>query len=150
MKITGRATVYGISGAIAYTGVASPSAQLLASVGFGKDTEFKDALIHPDTGERIGGAYARENIAGDIEFIPVAVTGGSNTIANARLALKMPDLPFKVTLSAFEHADLNGDYMCEGPMRIDLAAGTRARVTMRIVKYTAAGSDATTLTTVIA
>ena len=149
MKITGKAHVSGLNGEIAYTGVASPSDQLLSSAGFSKDCELKEPLIHPGTGERIGGAYARENISGDIEFIPVADATG-NPLANAKAALDLPDLPFKVTLSGFDHADLNGDYMCEGPCQITFAAGGGpARVRLPLVRYTASGSDATTLTTVI-
>lgn len=147
MKITGKAHVFGLRGEVAYTGVASPSDQLLASARFSKDCEVKERLLNPDTGEPIGGAYARENISGDIEFIPVADATG-NTITNAKLALDMPDLPFKVTLSSFDHADINGDYICEGPMDITFAPDGKARVTMRLVRFTASGSDATTLTTV--
>jgi hypothetical protein len=149
MKITGKAHVSGLNGEIAYTGVASPSDQLLSSAGFTKDCEFKEPLIHPGTGERLGGAYAREHIAGDIEFIPVA-DATANTLANAKLALDLPDIPFKVTLSGFDHTDLNGDYMCEGPCGITFAPeGGKCRVRMPLVKYTASGSEATTLTTVI-
>lgn len=150
MKLTGKAHVSGLNGEIAYTGVAAPSDQLLSSAGFTKDCEFKEPLNHPGTGERLGGAYAREHIAGDIEFIPVATAAG-NTIANARLALDLPDLPFAVTLIDFDHADLNGVYMCEGPCQITFAPeGGKARVRMPLIKYTAAGSDAAILTTVIA
>jgi hypothetical protein len=150
MNLTGIAHVSGLNGEIAYTGVAAPSDQLLASAGFTKDCEFKEALNHPGTGERIGGAYAREHIAGDIEFIPVATAAG-NTIANAKLALKMPTLPFLVTLSGFDHADLNGEYMCEGPVGITFAPeGGKARVRLPLIRYTAAGSTAAILTTVIA
>lgn len=147
-KLTGKARVHGLNGDIAYDGVATPSDALLQSAGFGKDAAFKDELDHPSTGERIGGAYAKENIAGDIEFIPVADATG-NTIANARLGLHMPDIPFKVTLSSFDHNHLNGDYMCDGGLRIQLGANGNCRITMPIIRYTAAGSDATTLTTVI-
>ena len=147
MKITGKAHVKGLRGDIAYTGVATPSNQLLQSVGFTKDMEQKDRLLDPDTSEPIGGGYSREHISGDIEFIPVADAAG-NTIANARLALELPDLPFVVTLSGFDHADLNGTYMCEGPIGVRFAAGEIARVTMKLIRYTANGSDATTLTTV--
>jgi hypothetical protein len=147
-KITGKARVHGLRGNIAYTGVATPSNQLLQSAGFTKDAGYKDRLLNPDTGEPIGGAYAQENIAGDIEFIPVADAGG-NTLANARAALALPALPFLVTLSGFDHASLNGSYMCEGPIRTQFTPNDNCRVTLPLVKFLATGSDAATLTTVV-
>lgn len=140
--ITGRAHVHGLRGAITYTGIATNAAGLLQSAAFAKSARVQDSLYDPDSTEEIGKARGGIRIAGEIDFIPVADAAG-NTISNAKLALKMPDPPFMVTLTSFDHADLNEKYICDGPVRVAFTPDGKARVTMPIYRNTA-GDNSTT------
>ena len=142
MTQTGRAAVYGLNGAVAYSGVASPSAQLLQSAEL--SDEFDKAELKDSTGEIIGLARTNHRRTFTIDFIPVAVPGvgnATNTLASARGALKVPAPLAQVITSGFDHEDYNGNWVYNGGGKIRFSGEGYCKMTLPLIQF---DSDITT------
>jgi hypothetical protein len=146
--LTGRAAVFGLDGALTFTGIASDASHLLSSAQYTDDAEVKQDLIDPSTGECIGKVFGRKAKTCTIDVIPVS-DGAPNTLANAAAAAVMPAIPCKVTLSAFKAAELNADWLYEGGGSISLTPDGYAKLTLPLKKYADSSSTATILTTAV-
>lgn len=143
----GKAAVFGLDGALTYTGIAATCDALQTSVSYNDDSEVKQDLIDPSTGECIGKVFGRKFKTCTIEFIPVSKT--THTLANAAGAAIMPAIPCKVTLSSFKSADLNGDWLYEGGGSASFTPDGYAKLTLPLKKYADSSSTATILTSAI-
>jgi len=99
--LTGRATISGFAGGVAFTGsgtLFNESYDVGASV---PTTELRDGL-----NKLVGLQFAEGELTMQLNFTPVAASG-TNTIANAKLSLVAPANGAIVTLSGFDLDGLN-------------------------------------------
>ena len=134
MTLTGRAAVFGVNGAIAYTGVAAPSAQVLQSAEL--TDNFDLAELKSQVGEIIGLAKTNHRREFKIDFVPSSDgTSGNNTLANARLSLKLPTPLSQVVTSGFDHADYNGNWTYIGGGTISVSGEGYCKMTLPLRQY---------------
>lgn len=144
MAVTGRATIYGgTSGTITHTGAAiNVSVASYSDSDEAQVTENKDA-----NGELIGFHTMDKRRRCTIEFYPNAAT-----LADAKAALKWPEIPSKVTLSGFldtspASLDIDGDWIYTGGASRTLSEG-QARYTLPLFKAKTSSYTATQLVAV--
>lgn len=113
-QLTGKATVYGVKGTLTFTGLASTAAQIMQSA---ESTEEADITELRDGENQLKGLVVtnrRDTIT--IEFFPTT-TATPGTVADAKGALELPEIPATVTLAGFDEAesnDLNGSWVYLG------------------------------------
>lgn len=130
MPVTGRATIYGgTTGTITHTGAA-----INVSVASYSDSDEAQVTENTDGVGELNGFYTKDKRRRcTIEFYPNAAT-----IADAKAALKYPEIPSKVTLSGFldtspASLDIDGDWIYSGGASRVLS-GEQARYTIPLFK----------------
>ncbi len=131
MSMTGRASVFTISGDVQYSGLAVAADQNVSEFSDSHEanlSENKNGL-----GELIGFHVADKRLKATITFYP-----DSNSVDGAKAALKYPDVLVKVTLSNFPDTAtpsllINGDWIYKGGASRSFSEG-QARFTLPIEK----------------
>ena len=140
--LKGKAAVFGLNGDLAYTGVATPSNQLLSGAEVTHNYA-KAELVDPATNEVVGEALSREVLEVSIDFTPVADPAG-NTLTNARAALKLPAMNAVVALTAFDDSDYNHTFNYVGGGRISFSPDGYCKMTLPLRRYVAGGDTLVT------
>ncbi len=137
----GRACVYGIDGTIAYTGRALVTGGATAALASPQTDMQSVSLTHdfdttelPDqSGETIGKAARNSRTTIAIDLFILAPTG-TNTDAEAKAAIKLPDPLAIVALASFGNTSFDGDWNYAGPGSVNLAADGYARVSLTLTR----------------
>lgn len=151
MQQYGKASVYGVDGAIAYGGTAIAAViQDCESSMPAEIDEFRNGL-----NQLLGFNVSGKQLVVDLTIVPT--TGATNTEAAALQALQFPAEIAKITLSGMKATDpdvvlLNGDYIyrADNPARRTVVRGQAAmRMTISRPLDLASGVTVTTLTTAV-
>lgn len=141
MTLTGKASIAGINGTVAWTGVASLAAgnHLLQSAKMQDQFDLNE--LRDQVGEPAGLAKTNHRQEITIDFVPVAVSG-TNTIANAKVGLQLPPPLAQVTLASFDEPagatgfnTINGVWAYVGGGEIGLTNEGYAKMTLPLRRY---------------
>lgn len=134
-------------GTISWSGLSATCELLITSMEVTHDHAIKQDLINPTTGEVIGAANGREMYSCRVSALAVSKT--THTVANAAAALVSPGARVKVTIASDRNSEANGEWIYDGGYTASETSDGFATVSLNLVRYTATGSDATTLTTAV-
>ena len=139
--IIGKAIVWGISGTMAYTGMATTSNEP-QSVEYTE--EYQKHLSKTKLGETIGAYYFDKQESLTIDFYPCA-DAGSNAIATAEAAVVLPAVGSKVTIASMKGSVLNDTtWIYEGGGKISEGNDHEVKMTLPLRQYSTDISTATT------
>jgi len=136
-KLTGRARVHGLAGALTYTSFPANAFWMPQGATLTHDFEAKGELDDPVTGEPIGLALGREVRTLSIEIIFTSDADGPHTAANAALGMPLPTTPCKVTLSGFADTNMNGFAVYKGGATKTVSPDGDAKMTLPLIIYAA-------------
>lgn len=150
----GTAGVSGAYATLSWTGLDTNCQVLVTSIEVTHDYGIKNDLIQPNTGEVIGNASGREMFSARVSGIAVSKT--THSVTNAAKAMIAPASRCKVTITNSRNTDVSSgtpatglDWIYDGGFTVSETGDGFATVSMNLVRYTATGSDATTLTTAV-
>lgn len=136
MISTGRAAIYGTSGTLSYTGVASANlSQITESVNSSGSAVIEE--LRDGDNELIGQGWSDKRETITISFTPIAAAA-SNTIANAHRASALPQCPGVVTLSSFKESatnTINGTWIYDAPESASVRFTAKGKAVMSLTLW---------------
>lgn len=126
----GRATIFGITGTVVITGLASFT-PISDSNDFSQELNKSD--VKDTDGKMISRIYSGLIFNGKLSFTPVAASG-TNTIANAAASAYLPTPGTKVTLASFGNTNIDGDWIYDGGWHLSYKKGDLATYEFDIMK----------------
>jgi hypothetical protein len=137
MKLTGRARVHGLAGALTYASFPANAMWLPQNAQLTHSFDSKQKLKDPVTGEVIGLALGCEMRTLSIEILFASDADGPHTAANAALGMPLPTAPCKVTLSGFADTNMNGFALYEDGATITVSPDGDAKMTLPLTIFVA-------------
>jgi hypothetical protein len=136
-KLTGRARVHGLAGALTYASFPANAFWMPQGATLTHEFQSTTDLKDPVTGEVIGLALGCETRTLSIEILFTSDADGPHTAANAAAGMPLPTAPCKVTLSAFADTNMNGFAIYKGGASKTVSPDGDAKMTLPLTIYVA-------------